>query len=72
MELTDKVCDNFDDYAQAKWKDSGKPTLIRLMTPTGNMNPDMSKVDMVPDDDLNKNLKFHVSHFGLADRCKFT
>ena len=33
----------------------------RLMTIEGNMNPKMSEVDIVPDDDLNTRLKFYVS-----------
>ena len=33
----------------------------RLMTIEGNMNPKMSEVDIVPDDDLNTKLKFYVS-----------
>ena len=62
MEVSETICkENFEEYAQAKWKKSGKPTIIRLQTHTGNMNPDMGKVDIVPDDDLNKSLKFHVS-----------
>ena len=64
MEISENVCkENFEEYAQATWKKNGKPTIIRLQTHTGNMNPDMGKVDIVPDDDLNKNLKFHVSNF---------
>jgi hypothetical protein len=60
MEVSETVCkENFEEYAQAKWKKNGKPTIIRLQTHTGNMNPDMGKVDIVPDDDLNKSLKFH-------------
>ena len=31
------------------------------MTHEGNMNPLMSQVDMVPDEDLNTKLKFYVS-----------
>jgi hypothetical protein len=31
------------------------------VTHEGNMNPVMSQVDMVPDDDLNTRLKFYVS-----------
>ena len=31
------------------------------MTHEGNMNPMMSAVDIVPDDDLNTRLKFYVS-----------
>ena len=61
MDLSDKVCENFDDYAQATWKSDGTPTIFRLTTPMGNMNPDFNKVDIVPDDELNTKLKFHVS-----------
>jgi hypothetical protein len=57
----DTVCKGFEDYAQATAKASGRPTLIRLMTHEGNMNPRMSEVDIVPDDDLNTRLKFYVS-----------
>ena len=64
MEVSENLCkENFEEYAQATWKKTGKPTIIRLQTHTGNMNPDMGKVDIVPDDDLNKSLKFHVSFF---------
>ncbi len=67
MEVVDQVCDGFDDYAQAKEKSTGKPTIIRLTTPEGNMNPRFSEVDLVPDDDLNTKLKFHVStNYGVG------
>ena len=72
------MCKNFEDYAQATAKASGDPTIIRfgtsrfrfwtwltfsrLMTIEGNMNPKMSEVDIVPDDDLNTRLKFYVSN----------
>ena len=29
MEVVENVCKNFEDYAQAKYKASGKPTIIR-------------------------------------------
>ena len=60
-EVVDNVCKGFEDYAQAKHKSNGQPTIIRLMTHEGNMNPLMSQVDIVPDDDLNTRLKFYVS-----------
>ena len=60
MELSEKLCDNMEDYAQATWKKDGKPTLIRMVKPDGNMNPDFGKVDVIKDDDLNSSLKFHV------------
>ena len=59
--MLENVCKGFEDYAQAKYKASGEPTIIRLMTHEGNMNPLMSQVDMVPDEDLNTKLKFYVS-----------
>ena len=61
MELTENICKNFEDYAQAKEKKTGKPTIIRLTTPDGNMNPLFGSVDIVPDENLNTRLKFHVS-----------
>jgi hypothetical protein len=62
MELVDAVCKNFEDYAQAKTKSSGEPVIIRIVTHEGNMNPVMSQVDMVPDDDLNTRLKFYCEN----------
>jgi len=62
LEVIETVCKGFEDYAQAKYKSSGEPTIIRLMTPEGNMNPIMSQVDMVPDDDLNTKLKFYCEN----------
>lgn len=61
-EVVDTVCKGFEDYAQATAKASGQPTLIRLMTHEGNMNPRMSEVDIVPDDDLNTRLKFYCEN----------
>ena len=61
LELTEKVCEQFEEYAQAKWKSNGQPTIIRITNPDGNMNPEFGKVDIVPDEDLNTKLKFHVS-----------
>jgi len=59
IELTEDICKNFEDYAQAKEKRSGKPTIIRITTPDGNMNPLFGSVDIVPDENLNTRLKFH-------------
>lgn len=59
LELTEKVCEQFEEYAQAKWKSNGQPTIIRITNPDGNMNPEFGKVDIVPDEDLNTKLKFH-------------
>jgi len=61
-DIVDTVCKNFEDYAQAKSKSTGEATIIRLMTHEGNMNPKMSEVDIVPDDDLNTRLKFYCEN----------
>jgi len=61
-DIVDSVCKNFEDYAQAKSKSTGEATIIRLMTHEGNMNPKMSEVDIVPDDDLNTRLKFYCEN----------
>jgi len=58
-ELIENICEKMEDYAQARWKKSGKATLIRMVNPDGNMNPNFGKVDVVQDDDLNSALKFH-------------
>jgi len=62
MHVVETVCKGFEDYAQAKYKSSGEPTIIRLMTHEGNMSPLMSQVDMVPDEDLNTKLKFYCEN----------
>ena len=48
------------DYAQARWKDTKEPTIIRIMSHEGGMNPDFALVDVIPDEDLNKRLQFYV------------
>lgn len=50
-----------DDYIRATYKTSGELTLLRLIGPDGQMNPDLNRVDIVQDSDLNKSLKFYVS-----------
>lgn len=60
-ELVDTICKQFEDYAQAKTKTTGEPTIIRIVTRNGGMNPKFGEVDIVPDEDLNTRLKFYVS-----------
>ena len=59
-ELMENICDKMDDYAKARYKSNGKPTVLKMVTDSG-MNPDMGKVDFVQEGDLNKSLK----HFCL-------
>lgn len=56
-ELMENICEKMEDYVQATFKDSGKFTVLPLMLDDGTMNPQVSEVDMVKDNDLNKNLK---------------
>ncbi|XP_008557363.1 protein seele [Microplitis demolitor] len=57
-ELLENVCVKLDDYVRARYKSNGKLTIFNLISPTGGMNPDMSKVKIVQDSDLNKSLRF--------------
>lgn len=58
FEGDDGICKIMDDYAKAKFKSNGRLTVLKMMTETG-MNPLMSEVDFVQDQDLNKSLKHY-------------
>lgn len=58
FEGDDGLCAKMDDYAKAKYKRNGHLTVLKMMTETG-MNPLMSEVDFVQDQDLNKSLKHY-------------
>ncbi|XP_046420293.1 protein seele isoform X2 [Neodiprion fabricii] len=64
-DMLDSICAKLDDYVRATYKSTGQLTLLRIMDPTGGMNPDISKVDIVQDGDLNKSLKFYCE--GIVD-----
>lgn len=53
------ICKVMDDYAKAKYKSDGSLTVLKMMTESGGMNPLMSEVDFVQDQDLNKSLKHY-------------
>lgn len=57
-EVMDRVCASFKDYTLANYKSSGRPTLLRVVTHDGNMNPEMSNVDIVPNPENNEKLAF--------------
>jgi hypothetical protein len=61
-EVLETICNKMDDYVRATYKTSGELTLLRLIGADGQMNPDLSHVDIVQDSDLNRSLKFYVSH----------
>lgn len=58
-EVMENICDKMDDYVRAKFKKTGKLTVIPLVMNDGKMNPIMSEVDVVQDSDLNKSLKYY-------------
>lgn len=60
------IGDKLDDYAKARYKSNGLLTILKLTTPGGGMNPDMSLVDFIQDGDLNKSLKHFVSTLCVA------
>ncbi|XP_046741369.1 protein seele isoform X2 [Diprion similis] len=64
-DMLDSICTKLDDYVRATYKSTGQLTLLRIMDPSGGMNPDISKVDIVQDGDLNKSLKFYCE--GIVD-----
>jgi len=63
MTLTEDLCENFEDYVQARWKEgahAGEPTVLRMTDGNGEMNPNFPKVEM---HEINENhsgiLKYH-------------
>ncbi|KAG8039710.1 hypothetical protein G9C98_000439 [Cotesia typhae] len=57
-EILENVCVKLDDYVRARYKSNKKLTIFNLISPSGGMNPDMGKVNIVQDSDLNKSLRF--------------
>lgn len=57
-----------DDYAKARYRATGKATVLKMVTDFG-MNPDVSEVDFVQEGDLNKSLKHFVSNLRFFHKC---
>lgn len=64
-DILDNICEKMSDYVRATYKSNGQLTILNLMSPSGSMNPEMSKVDIIQDGDLNKSLKYYVSFLFL-------
>lgn len=64
-DILDNICEKMSDYVRATYKSNGQLTILNLMGPSGGMNPEMAKVDIIQDNDLNKSLKYYVSIFIL-------
>ncbi|ENN78236.1 hypothetical protein HUJ04_004393 [Dendroctonus ponderosae] len=58
-ELMEQICNKMDDYVRGLWKSNGTLTILKMVSTTGQMNPHMSEVEFVQDDDLNKSLKYY-------------
>lgn len=58
-DLLDSICEKMSDYVRATYKSNGELTILNLMNSSGGMNPELSKVDIVQDGDLNKSLKYY-------------
>ncbi|KAI4492097.1 hypothetical protein M0802_010105 [Mischocyttarus mexicanus] len=58
-ETIDEICEKMSDYVRATHRETGKLTILNLMDSSGGMNPEMSNVDLIQDDDLNKSLKYY-------------
>ncbi|XP_003394069.1 protein seele [Bombus terrestris] len=58
-DILDNICEKMSDYVRATYKSNGQLTILNLMSPSGSMNPEMSKVDIIQDGDLNKSLKYY-------------
>ncbi|XP_076237029.1 canopy family protein seele [Calliopsis andreniformis] len=58
-DVLDTICEKMSDYVRATYKSNGQLTILNLMGPSGSMNPEMSKVDIIQDGDLNKSLKYY-------------
>ncbi|XP_043261896.1 protein seele isoform X2 [Colletes gigas] len=64
-DVLDSICDKMSDYVRATYKSNGQLTILNLMGPSGGMNPEMSKVDIIQDGDMNKSLKYNCE--GLVE-----
>lgn len=53
------ICKTLDDYAKAKYKTDGRLIILKMFSESGGMNPLMSEVDFVQDQDMNKSLKHY-------------
>ncbi|XP_031834725.1 canopy family protein seele isoform X2 [Nomia melanderi] len=58
-DILDNICEKMSDYVRATYKSNGQLTILNLMGPSGGMNPEMTKVDIIQDNDLNKSLKYY-------------
>ncbi|XP_011145478.1 protein seele [Harpegnathos saltator] len=58
-DIVDDICSKMKDYVRGIKKYNKKLTIFNIVLPSGGMNPEMSKVDLIHDGDLNKSLEFY-------------
>ncbi|XP_076276500.1 canopy family protein seele isoform X1 [Lasioglossum baleicum] len=58
-DVLDNICEKMSDYVRATYKSNSELTILNLMGPAGGMNPEVAKVDIIQDGDLNKSLKYY-------------
>ncbi|GJQ66357.1 hypothetical protein Trydic_g4395 [Trypoxylus dichotomus] len=58
-EIIDEVCNSMDEYVRVTWKSNGTLAIVRMILPDSTMNPILSEVNFITDDDLNKSLKYY-------------
>lgn len=59
-----------DDYVRARYKRNKQLTILKITSPSGGMNPEMSAVDFIQDGDLNKSLKHFVRSLKLLSHLQ--
>ena len=60
-DLLDKVCPKFEDYVRAKNKTTGTLTLLKLVDDDNKLAFDTSQIEIVPDENQNRGIKYVVS-----------
>lgn len=63
-DILDEVCTAMDEYVRVTWKSNGTLAIVKMIMADSSMNPILSEVDFITDDDLNKSLKYYVSTNG--------
>ncbi|XP_018324331.1 protein seele [Agrilus planipennis] len=58
-DMIEEICGTMENYVRARWKSNGQLTLLKMFDSSGNMNSDITEVDLIQDEDLNKSLEFY-------------
>lgn len=59
QEIMESICETVgSEYTRVTHKETGEESLFRFLTSSGKMNPDFSKYDVLPNNDMERNVKF--------------